>query len=256
MICTISPDRISSSLACALVKSYSTLAVAFFGAGGLAGGGGGGALIDPDEGVRAWDAATAATGCGTGRGAGAGAGRGAGAAWGVGWGIGWRAGAGRDASFDGPPPGPPGRSSFPLVTGRAATCFPRGVGLDTELGGSPALVWIVWLLYVSTRPTFGSLTAFTTASLPGFLLYSMLSEIFRLNCPRNALVRWVKNSVLKTQFRRGSGSCAPITNENQSSFRLDVLTDLIAPMGTVRSEEICSWLLTMFCATMYTCRGV
>lgn len=48
----------------------------------------------------------------------------------------------------------------------------------------------------------------------------------------------MKNSVLKTQLIRGSGSCAPITKENQSSFRLDVLTDLMAPIGIVRSDEM------------------
>lgn len=64
------------------------------------------------------------------------------------------------------------------------------------------------------------------------------SAIFRFSCPRRALVRCVKNSVLKTQFISGSGSCPPTTSENQSSFKLDVLTDLIAPIGIVRSDAI------------------
>ena len=42
-----------------------------------------------------------------------------------------------DDSFPGAPPGPPGLNSFPFVIGLLATAFPRGVGLDTELGGSP-----------------------------------------------------------------------------------------------------------------------
>lgn len=84
---------------------------------------------------------------------------------------------GRAASFEGPPPGPPGRRSFPLVTGRAATCLPLGVGLETELGGSPALVWMVLLLYVSTLEEPGSFTTLTVASFPGFLLYSMLHPL-------------------------------------------------------------------------------
>jgi len=46
------------------------------------------------------------------------------------------AGLGRDDVFDGRPPGPPGRSNFPLVMG-LAIALARGVGLDTELGGSP-----------------------------------------------------------------------------------------------------------------------
>lgn len=53
---------------------------------------------------------------------------------------------GRVASFDGPPPGPPGRSNFPFVIGFPATCLPRGVGRDCELGGSPCPVCIVPLL--------------------------------------------------------------------------------------------------------------
>lgn len=64
------------------------------------------------------------------------------------------------------------------------------------------------------------------------------SAIFRFSCPRSALVRCVKNSVLKTQFISGSGSCPPTTSENQSSFRFDVLTDLIAPIGIVLSDAI------------------
>lgn len=131
-----------SSFERSLLKSYKTLAVGFFEAGGADGGGGGGPLTEPVDSVRECAAATAATGCGTIRACGVAAGcevRGKGCAAGTGL---------RDAveSLEGPPPGPPGRRSLPLVTGLAATCFARGVGFDTELGGSPALVWIVLLL--------------------------------------------------------------------------------------------------------------
>lgn len=132
-----------SSFERSLLKSYKTLAVGFFEAGGADGGGGGGALMEPEDSLRVCAAAAATTGCGTIRGCGVAAGRE------IDWGKGCAAGAGLRAaadSFDGPPPGPPGRSSLPLVTGRAATCFARGVGFDTEFGGSPALVWIVLLL--------------------------------------------------------------------------------------------------------------
>lgn len=77
-------------------------------------------------------------------------------------------------NFEGPPLGPPGRSSLPLVTGLAATGFGLGVGFDTEVAGSPCPVWMVLLLYVSSRATVESLTALTVASFPGFLLYSIL----------------------------------------------------------------------------------
>lgn len=87
------------------------------------------------------------------------------------------AGLGRDASLDGPPPGPPGRSSLPVVTGLAATCFGRGVGLETALAGSPWPVWIVPLLYKSSLATVESLTDLTVAILPGFLLYSTLDIV-------------------------------------------------------------------------------
>lgn len=59
------------------------------------------------------------------------------------------------------------------MMGRAAL-LPRGVGFETELGDSPWLVCIVPLLYTSSRGIFGSFKVFTTAGLPGFLLYSML----------------------------------------------------------------------------------
>lgn len=65
------------------------------------------------------------------------------------------------------------------MTGFAPTCFPFGVGLDTELGGSPGPVWIAPLLYVSTLGAEGSLTALTVASFPGFLLYSILIRLVR-----------------------------------------------------------------------------
>lgn len=150
-ICTISPVRMDSSFERSLLKSYSTLAVGvagFFEAGGAEGGGGGGARTEPAESVRVCAAAAAAaTGWGTIRDCAAGWGTAAGC--GVACGKGCAAGAGLRAaadSFDGPPPGPPGLSSLPLVTGRAATCLGRGVGFETELGGSPALVWMVLLL--------------------------------------------------------------------------------------------------------------
>lgn len=53
--------------------------------------------------------------------------------------------------------------------GLAAICLPLGVGFETEFGDSPCPVWIVPLLYVSTRAA-GSLTTLTCAGLPGFLL--------------------------------------------------------------------------------------
>jgi hypothetical protein len=111
------------------------------------GGGGGGSLCEPDS-LRAW--LTPFT-----------AGRGFGCATdafierleaaGV--------GLGRDASFEGPPPGPPGRSSLPFVMGLPGTCLPRGVGRETEFGGSPGPVWILPLLYTSSLGTAGSLIA-------------------------------------------------------------------------------------------------
>jgi hypothetical protein len=58
--------------------------------------------------------------------------------------------------------------------GFAAICLPLGVGLETELGGSPGPVWMVPLLYRSSRGTAGSLTTLTWAGLPGFLLYWIL----------------------------------------------------------------------------------
>lgn len=70
------------------------------------------------------------------------------AGWGVAAGRAWGVGTGRGVvpfgrlplSLEGPPLGPPGRKSLPLVTGRAATGLGRGVGLETELGGSPGPV--------------------------------------------------------------------------------------------------------------------
>ena len=53
MTWTMSPACTDSSLVWALVKSYRTLAIGFFGAGGAAGGGGGGAFTEPVESVRA-----------------------------------------------------------------------------------------------------------------------------------------------------------------------------------------------------------
>lgn len=50
------------------------------------------------------------------------------------------------ANLDGPPSGAPGRTNLPFVTGLAATGLGRGVGLETELGGSPGPVRIVPLL--------------------------------------------------------------------------------------------------------------
>lgn len=174
------------------------------GAGGaVGGGGGGGALFDDADALRAWLVPfdNAATGCGIALGWEA-AGVATGAAGVVGIGL---ACAGRLASFEGPPPGPPGRSSLPFVIGFAATCFPFGVGFDCELGGSPADVWMVPLLYRSSRCTAGSFMDLTCASFPGFLLNSMLlssvsslnqwlrsthvSPIFNVSDPRNTFVR-------------------------------------------------------------------
>jgi hypothetical protein len=51
----------------------------------------------------------------------------------------------------------------------------------------------------------------------------------------------VKNSVLNTQLTRGSGSCGlPTTIENQSSFKFEALTALMAPIGIVLSDEMTS----------------
>ena len=62
----------------------------------------------------------------------------------------------------------------------------------------------------------------------------------------------MKNSVLKMQFIKGSGSCGePTPMENQSSFNTDVLTYLIAPNGIVLSEEMVACLLTKPKATTY-----
>jgi hypothetical protein len=63
------------------------------------------------------------------------------------------------------------------VIGFAAICFPLGVGFDMELGGSPGPVWIVPLLYRSSRGTVESLMTLTWDGLPGFLLYSILCRI-------------------------------------------------------------------------------
>lgn len=51
-ICRISPVRMDSSFERSLLKSYNTLAVGFFEAGGAEGGGGGGAFIELEESVR------------------------------------------------------------------------------------------------------------------------------------------------------------------------------------------------------------
>ena len=51
----------------------------------------------------------------------------------------------------------------------------------------------------------------------------------------------------------GSGSCGELTpKENQSSFSVDVPTNLIAPNGIVRSDEIESCRFTIADTTMYT----
>ncbi len=80
------------------------------------------------------------------------------------------------------------------------------------------------------------------------------SAILRFRpAPGIALLSWVKNSVLKTQLMSGSGSCGELTpNENQSSFSVDVPTNLIAPNGIVRSDEIESCRFTIADTTMYT----
>lgn len=139
--------------------------------------------------------------------------------------------------------------------GFAATCLPLGVGFDTELGASPGPVWMVPLLYKSSRGTAGSLTTLTWAGLPGFLLYSMLhhvshvhvlvtrttyvSPILSVRAPRSTLVRCVKNSVLNTQLTSGSGSVGdPAPIENQSSLSVEQLMNLMAPTGIVLSAWI------------------
>ncbi len=43
-------------------------------------------------------------------------------------------------SLDGRPPGPPGFKSLPLLIGFRIPSFPRGVGRDTDSGGSPGPV--------------------------------------------------------------------------------------------------------------------
>jgi hypothetical protein len=47
-------------------------------------------------------------------------------------------------SFEGRPPGPPGLISRPFVNGFGGTGLLFGMGRDTEFGGSPRLVCIVW----------------------------------------------------------------------------------------------------------------
>jgi hypothetical protein len=137
--------------------------------------------------------------------------------------------------------------------GFAAICFPLGVGFEMELGGSPGPTWMVELLYRSSLGIAGSFTTLTWAGLPGFLLYSILScvnsdqpveknrvayvsPILRFNDPRRMLLSCVKNSVLKTQFTSGSGSCGePAPIENQSSLSVEQLMNLTAPTGIVLS---------------------
>ena len=94
----------------------------------------------------------------------------------------------------------------------------------------------------------------TTEGLPGFLLYSMDSAMRRLRPPPGtAFLSWVKNSFLKTQLMRGSGSCGElIPKENQSSLRVDAPTYLMAPIGIVLSDLIDSCLFTTSESTMYT----
>ena len=92
--------------------------------------------------------------------------------------VGARAAA-RDAICEMPPLGPPGRKSLPDVMRLLATCFGFGVGLDREFGGSPCPVWIVPLLYKSSRCMVWSFTTLTTDGLPGFLLYSILTVVSR-----------------------------------------------------------------------------
>ena len=68
-----------------------------------------------------------------------------------------------------------------------------------------------------------------------------------------ALFKCVKNSVLNTQLIKGSGSCGELTpRENQSSFRVDVPTNLMAPNGIDRSDEMESCRFTMVDTTIYT----
>ncbi len=58
------------------------------------------------------------------------------------WAAGLAAGTGRRApDLAGWLPGPPGRNNLPVVIGRAIA-FPRGVGLETDVGDSP---WGTWM---------------------------------------------------------------------------------------------------------------
>lgn len=146
---------------------------------GAGGGGGGGRDWDCEavELTRLWFevaiAAATAAGWGTGRDSRVDCWPLPGSCWGAGRGLGLAAAC---ESLDGPPPGPPGRRSLPLLMGLPATCFGRGVGLETEFAGSPGAVRMVPLLYTSSRGTAGSLTTLTCANLPGFLLKSILSS--------------------------------------------------------------------------------
>lgn len=169
------------------VKSYLTFARGMEDVGGGAAGGaggGGGATREADvfDSFLVWLAypfVCCVTCWWTGRAAGVGTACGC-CLW-----TGAAAGTGRDLAgrfFAGAPPGPPFLSSFPVVMG-LTIALPRGVGLDCDDGDSPWPTWIVPDLYRSSRGTAGSLTTFTTASLPGFLLYSMLSEMRRLKPP-------------------------------------------------------------------------
>lgn len=128
-------------------------------AGGAAGGGGGGTerADDTDDWLRVCDGKDCPMAAAAAAAAGAGVGLedAIGAAGGIGRDDAAAAGTGRAAgvvflvpfvSLEGLPDGPPGRISLPPVKGLAATGFPRGLGRDTELGGSPWLVWMAPLL--------------------------------------------------------------------------------------------------------------
>lgn len=121
-------------------------------AGGAAGGGGGGArTADELDCCRVWEgmlteaaaaaAAAAGWGCGTGlEEAAAGLAAAEAPPDGRGWAV--RLAGNRE----GLPPGPPGLMSLPRVMGLGGTGLPLGVGLETELGGSPCWVCTVPLL--------------------------------------------------------------------------------------------------------------
>lgn len=90
-------------------------------------------------------------------------------------------------------------------------------------------------------------------SIEGAAVCTHESAILRFRPPSIALFKCVKNSVLNTQLIKGSGSCGELTpKESQSSLSVDVPTNLMAPRGIVRSDEMESCRFTMVDTTIYT----